>query len=198
MSNYDLCLLIWSNLDLPTIGALACLSKTTYRIYKDTYRVRLNNEFIIPANKLFNTYFSITKPLLMTTYDRVSNDVITQIMQNVCLLLDPFVNNQLWIALVNDLELMEDVFYSIAYIEKSLKYSYQTNLYTVFHTDLYTKVKEYFDKIDKYFYVEYPSKFNVTDLKVLANFKKVRKCYKKNRSQLIYSLKRPTNESYFL
>ena len=124
-SNYDLCSLIWSNLDLPTIGALSCLSKTTYRIYKDTYHTRLQNDFIIPANKLFITYFSVIKPLLVTTYDRVTNDTITQIMLNIITLLDPFVNNQLWIALVNDLELMEDMFYSIAYIEQSLKYSKQ-------------------------------------------------------------------------
>lgn len=197
-SNYDLCSLIWSNLDLPTIGALSCLSKTTYRIYTDTYHIRLQKDFIIPANELFITYFSVTKPLLITTYDRVTNETITQIMLNIITLLDPFVNNQLWIALVNDLELMEDMFYSIAYIEQSLKYSKHTNLYDVFHTDLYNKVKVYFDKINQYLYVEYPSQLNVNELKVLAAFKHIKKYYKKNRSQLIYSLKRPPNELYFL
>lgn len=197
MSDYDLCSIIWSYLDVPTIGGLASLSKTSYRLYKETYPVRLHNEYIVPANRLFSMFSRKTTPLLRTLPELVTNDILVSLVTEVVTLLTRFVNGRLWIALVNDIDLMEVMFYALAYIEKDLVCLKTTQVYQVFDSAIYYEAVALLDNIDSFLYVEYPDKFNIHDLKSLARFKKIKKYYKKNRSQLIRALRRPSDELYF-
>lgn len=194
--NYDICNIIWGYLDIPTIGMLSCVSRLTFQLYKDIYRKKFNIEYIDKANIQFDNYIKYGERFIYHMYD---NDIILHAMISVNQFLKPFIEDNLWIALVNDFHLMEKIFYELSFLNRSLKQMISSKLFEeAFKNEIYRKMLLSFDIIDNYMYIEYPEKYNVIELKQLASFKNIRKCHKKKRNQLIKSLTRPKDEIYYL
>jgi hypothetical protein len=194
--NYDICYIIWEFLDVPTIGALSSVSKLTFQLYKDVYKKRIKKEYIDKANGVFDIYIKHGERLIFHIYDSY---IISNAMIHVNQFMKEFIDEDLWIALVNDSHLMEKIFYELAFLNRSFKQLKSSKLFDeAFETETYTKVQHLFDSIDKYMYIEHPEKYNVIELKHLASFKQIKKCHSKKRTQLISSLRRPKNESYYL
>lgn len=199
-SNYDICSIIWKYLDAPTINSLSHLSKLFNELNKTFYQKRLKDDYIDPANKIYETYIDGSNLLVFyMEADLITCHMIRDSMRNVTSLIRKFFINDLWIALVNDLELMENLFYHVSFLNRSYNYYKSTMFFRfLFEEKIYKDVLDAFDDIKQFLYIEYPNKFNVIELKQLARFKNVRKVNKRNRSQLIHSLRRPQNERYNL
>lgn len=198
--NYDICSIIWKYLDAPTINSLSHLSKLFNELNKTFYQKKLKDDYIDPANKIYETYIDGSNLLVFyMEADLVTYNMIRDSMRNVTSFIRKFFMNDLWIALVNDLDLMENLFYHVSFLNRSYNYYKSTMFFRfLFEEKIYTDVLDAFDDIKQFLYIEYPNKFNVIELKQLARFKNVRKVNKRNRSQLIHSLRRPQNERYNL
>ena len=199
-SNYDICYIIWNNLDAPTINSLAHLSKLFNKLNQDFYQKKLKSDYLDPANELYKQYINNSNRLILyMEHDLVTYNMVKESMINVTELIHKFFENNLWIALVNDFDLMQDAFYHLTYLNSSYNYYKCVSfLKFLFEEQLYKDVLNAFGDIKPFLYVEYPMNFNVIELKQLARFKRVRKVNKKNRSQLIHSLRRPNDETYIL
>ena len=197
-SNYDICCIIWDNLDAPTINSLAHLSKLFNKLNQDFYQKKLKSDYLDPANELYKQYINNSNRLILyMEHDLVTYNMVRESMINVTNLIHKFFENNLWIALVNDFELMQDAFYHLTFLNSSYNYYKCVPFFRIlFEEQLYKDTQDAFDDIKQFLYVEYPLNFNVIELKQLARFKKVRKVNKKNRSQLIHSLRRPNDERY--
>ena len=199
-SNYDICCIIWDNLDAPTINSLAHLSKLFKKLNNTFYKKKLKDDYIDPVNEIYNNYMYDTNILIfyMET-DLITFNMIRDSMINVTSLINQFFIDNLWISLVNDLELMQNIFYHLCFLNRSYNYYKSTMFFRfLFEEQIYKDVLNAFDDIKQFLYIEYPNSFNVTELRQLARFKNVRKVNKRNRSQLIHSLRRPNDEIYIL
>lgn len=198
--NYDICSIIWDNLDAPTINSLAHLSKLFNKLNQDFYQKKLKSDYLDPANDLYKQYINNSNRLILyMEHDLVTYNMVRESMINVTALIHKFFENNLWIALVNDFELMQNTFYHLTFLNSSYNYYKRVPFFRfLFEEQIYKDVLDAFDDIKQFFFVEYPINFNVIELKQLARFKKVKKVNKKNRSQLIQSLRRPNDERYIL
>jgi len=193
--NYDICYIIWKYLDLPTIGVLSSVSKLTFQLYKDLYKKK-NIEFMDKAYEVFNNYIKYGERLIYHIYD---NNIILNAMINVNHFMKAFIEDNLWIVLVNDFHFMEKIFYELSFLNRTFKQLKSSKLFDeAFGTETYTNVQHSFDIIDNYMYIEHPEKYNVIELKHFASFKQIKNCHSKKRTQLISSLTRPKNEIYYL
>ena len=199
-SNFDICSIIWKQLDAPTINSLRHLSKLFNELNKTFYQNKLREDYIDPANKIYENYIEGSDLLIFyMEADLVTYNMLRDSMRNVTSLIKQFFINNLWIALVNDLELMQSLFYHLGFLNHSYNYYKATMFFRfLFEEQIYKDVLNAFDDIKQFLYIEYPIQFNVIELRQLARFKNVRKVNKKTRSQLIHNLRRPHNERYIL
>ena len=184
----------------PTINSLAHLSKLFNQLNNTFYKKKLKDDYIDPVNEIYNNYMYDTNILIfyMET-DLITFNMIRDSMINVTSLINQFFIDNLWISLVNDLELMQNIFYHLCFLNRSYNYYKSTMFFRfLFEEQIYKDVLNAFDDIKQFLYIEYPNSFNVTELRQLARFKNVRKVNKRNRSQLIHSLRRPNDEIYIL
>ena len=63
---------------------------------------------------------------------------------------------------------------------------------------MYGKIQSCFDILDNYLYVEYPEKYSLYDLRIMARFKKIQNYYNMKTSKLKKALSRPLDEVYYL
>lgn len=198
--NYDICHNIWIFLDAPTINSLASVCKLFNQLNKDLYNTKLEDDIVIPAKDYFDRYMEETNDLIyFWDSNLMSTNILINCINNLNSLLGIFIDKNLWIALVNDFDLMESLFVHLVFINNAFTY-YNTypNLNSVFQSTHYSQMKKLCEKIQNYLYVENPKTFSNTDLKQMAKFKRIKKYYKMNRSKLLYHLKRPKHELYFL
>lgn len=204
-SNYDILYNILKHLDIFNLNAISNVSKLFNTVNNDIYHTKLKQTIIHPSNLIFKTYITSIQPVidLINLYNNenfnmlISDNDLYDLMTKINNFLKSFLNTSLWISLVNDFLLMENVFCHLANIEIFLKYLIEYKLNTI-NIDLNDELDDNFDRIKKYCYVEYPDFYKVEDLKLLCRFKKIKKYYSLRRLYLIKALKRPENEIYYL
>ena len=201
----DMCREIFKKLDFATISAIAPVCKLFAEIAKECYEEKLQEEIILPSKALFED-FKPTMYYWMGRYYISTRDSFIDMLIRFERFTKPFIDEekQYWVALVNDFEMMETIFLFIAHIENLLEnVKWIWRFYPRYkdvpeRNDMYLRLQDIFDILDTYMYVDYPSKYNVDQLRSMAKFKKVKKYSTLNRAKLINALKRPKNEVYYL
>lgn len=207
-TNYDILYNILTKLDIFTLNAIASVSKLFYKINDNVYDIQLKSNIIQPANIIFNNYKLLIQPtidlininnnnIVDNFYRLISDDDFRILSNNINNLLESFLNTTLWIALVNDYVLMENIFYHLANIDIFLKYIKDCKFYNIdeYLDNLLTKNLK---KIKQYLYVENFFFYDVKSLKILCKFKNIKNYYKLKRFYLVKALTRPKNEVYYL
>lgn len=204
LNNYELIYKIWSFLDVPTIGSLAGVSKITYRLYKEMYDRRLLTEYIEPCRLrfgLFKEHVALyNSNNLLFDHDYGNNNEIHQrCIRDTKDFVKFLLKDNNWISLVNDLKMMESIFYYLVHVFQILyHFNKHLNEFTMDSKLKYTELLETTNLLKKYLYIEYPEKYNVSELRMFAKFKDTKHLYKKKRLQLVRILTRPENETYTL
>lgn len=205
LSNYDTLYEILNNLDIFNLNAISCVSRLFNKISNDIYYIKFKQTIIQPSNLMFKNYIISIQPIinLITIYNNenyymlISDNDLFNLMTNMNNFLKSILNTYLWIALVNDFILMENIFCHLANINIFFEYLKEYNLNT-FNTDLDNELIANFNRIKKYLYIENSNFYKVDDLKLLCRFKNIKKYYKLKRFYLIKALTRPKNELYFI
>lgn len=199
LNNYELMNIIWSYLDVPTIGVLASVSPMTFRLYKELYKKRLDKEYIEPCKLNFDKYLETTRTYINNTYPTIDDeDKHSVCIKKTILFSNSLIKNNGWLAIINDLDLMENVFYYFSLVSKILSYHRTMNDFNEETNKNYEIMTRNLNKIKRYLYVVYPNEYNVEELRMFAKFKNIKKIYKRNRSSLIGSLRRPKHETYVI
>ena len=204
-SNYDILYIILNNLEIFNLNAISNVSKLFNKINNDIYHTKLKQTIIKPSNLMFKNYITNIQPIINLInihnnenyYLLISDNDLYNLMTTMNDFLKSILNTSLWIALVNDFTLMENIFCHLANIDIFFKYIKEYNLNN-FDTSLYDELNFNFNRIKKYLYVENSNFYKVDDLKLLCRFKNIKHYYKLKRLYLIKALTRPQNEIYFL
>lgn len=194
-TNYDILFYILDKIDIYSINSLSSVSKLFNQINNDIYHDKLYNNIIEPTRICFENYQIILSRIIISY--NISNSDLLEIMLSLLSFLKHFFVNNYWIALVNDFELMEEVFIHLVCINNwfiKLK-SFNNN---TFDNDLYETIYIYIEKLKKYLYVENTDEYTVNHLKAMAKFKNIKLYYKMTRPKLIKVLTRPVNERYYI
>ena len=200
-TNYDILWNILKHLDIFNLNAIASVSKLFNQLNVDMYTLRLKSTIIEPAQELFSNYITSIQPTINLinlnnnnhNYNLITDDDLYDFMTKLNNFLSTILDSNLWIALVNNFILMENIFCHLSNIVVLFKYL----KFNTFDKELDCKMNANFKKIRKYLYVENPEFYTVEDLKLLCRFKNIKKNYKLKRSYLIKALKRPKDELYF-
>lgn len=204
-TNYDILSKILENVDIFTLNAIASVSKLFNKINVDMYNKKLKSTIIEPANINFKNYIISIQPTidLINLHNAnnyhilISDEDLYSLMIYMNNLLESFLKTTLWIALVNDFMLMENLFCHLANIEIFLQYVRKYNLNNV-NKELEQKLIKNLQSIKQYLYIENFDFYTVEDLKILCKFKNIKKYYKLKRIHLTKALTRPKNELYYL
>ena len=201
LDNYELMSIIWSYLDVPTIGVLASVSPMTFRLYKELYKKRLDKEYIEPCKLKFEQYMEKISIYVTTLYPTIDNENKHSVyIKHTVTLTNYLIKDNNWLAIINDFDLMESMFYyfsqAFEILSYHLKYVRSVNNLNLETYKNYEIMIRNLNKIKRYLYVVYPNNYNVKELSMMAKFKNIKKIYKRNRSSLIASLRRPKDEIY--
>lgn len=196
----DIIRIIYNFLDLPTISAIGCVNKLFSQITKEFYNDRLNIEIIALAKERLNNFEKDANEII--NMQTITNSRLKELFYSFEIFIKPFVTTNLWIVLVNDFIFMETLFKICTRVEYwilqvSHYYGRLCTRDTQYIEYFYT-FNKYFDILDNYFYIEFPSKYTVGELRKFAKFKKIKKWPTKTRRELLNSLRRPANEIYFV
>ena len=182
--------------DISNIGLINKLfNKVSKRIYDIKIRIQLYDPFANEYN-YYTTLLIHTRDNPITIYNyqyyvTIFYDFIERIVETY------------WVVLIKDLNKMEHIFESLIYYNNTYDiYTYRLQGYHIDINIEQKKLKNRMDKtnkkIFKYLYVENPDKYNVSELKSMAKFKKIKKYYRLRRSHLVKKLSRPENAIYYL
>ena len=200
----DVLHIIFDYLDFATLSAIAPVNKQFHSLSKERYQSKLETEVLNPAKEMIDDYTSVVNPHIILFYSSDYNNSIDIINSCVLILyktesfLKRFIQYEYWIILIYNLELMESLFLTMSRVNIVLiRFVAAINITDEMNT-LYGKIQSYFDILDNYFYVEYPEKYSLYDLKTMARFKKIPKYYNMKTSKLKQALRRPLDEVYYL
>jgi hypothetical protein len=179
------------------------VSKLFAQISDECYRERFDKEITTPASLLVDEIEHECAYVHRNLTTLNINDTIA-LLEDMYENLQPFIKENLWIALVHDIDMMEHMFQLLADVngllekhKKRYQFSPESLQFPGRHA-LYTKIQWTFDQLDKYLYVECPEKYNVLQLKQFARFKKINGFFIMKRRDLINMLSRPCDMLYYL
>ena len=203
----DLANIIFNQLDVATIAAVAPVCKRFTELSNEHYETRLNKDILLPSKELYDNFYEKTLKLYNSKKDRYLLQFTGQIrnfkkmLYEFEIFIEPFVKNNYWLLFVNDLDIMEKMFLFVSRISEMIENQdhifFNTNV-SQDDKDLYFRLQNIFDILDNYMYVEYPDRYINIELHRMAKFKKIKKQYKMKRYYLIKALKRPNDESYYI
>lgn len=191
--NYELTFLILKNLDSISLNTIGPVSQNFNRASKEMYQSKMDEEYIKPAKQLYETH--------LLEYTRLHNgtyllDEFVNISYCVKEFINEFLDKKYWIALVNDIDFMEEIFVHIALIYNDFSFVgvliRRSGDRRIIESELYDEVMEIIEKIKPYLYIEYPDNYDIEKLREFAIFKNVKKCKNMKRSKLISFLSRPS------
>lgn len=174
LNNYDLVKYILQFLNYKYVSSVDLVNKLFHEVSMQLYPIKWKKQIVEP-------FHTIIIPMIKNYYESIRHDDIHLFFMMIMHSLKDF-----WPILVKDFETMEMVF-----------------LLFVHHDERYIEYQDYpkdynilKKKFASLFYIEYPEKYTVYQLKQFAKYKNIKQYYSKNRSQLIKCLTRPTNEIY--
>lgn len=206
----DIMNIIFDYLDFATLSAIAPVNKQFYNLSKERYQSKIETEVLNPAKEMINDYVNTVSPEIIQFY--IQDDIhdifdtlraCERVLRDTESFLKQFTTDNYWILLVKDLELMEQFFVTLSRANVMLtRYRSAISIYNFDRLDdintLYGKIQSYFDILDNYLYVEYPEKYSLYDLRIMARFKKIPKYYNMKTIKLKRALRRPQDEVYYL
>lgn len=207
----DIMNIIFDYLDFATLSTIAPVNKQFYNLSKVRYQSKIETEVLNPAKEMINDYINLVSPEIILFYiqDDIHDifDTLTaceRVLRDTESFLKQFTTNNYWILLVKDIELMEQFFVTMSRGNVMLtRYHSAINKFSSYDrlddiNTLYGKIQSYFDILDNYLYVEYPEKYSLYDLRIMARFKKIPKYFNMKTSKLKRALRRPLDEVYYL
>lgn len=206
----DIMNIIFDYLDFATLSVIAPVNKQFYNLSKERYQSKIETEVLNPAKTMINDYINLVSPVIIQFY--IQDDIYDifdslraceRVLCDTESFLKQFTTDNYWILLVKDLELMEQFFVTMSRGNVMLtRYRSAISIYNFDRLDdintLYGKIQSYFDILDNYLYVEYPEKYSLYDLRIMARFKKIPKYYNMKTIKLKRALRRPQDEVYYL
>ena len=96
--------------------------------------------------------------------------------------------NDYWLILVKNLKFMENTFVFCVTVYD------ETNMFEISNKN----IDKFRERLNEYFYVDYPDNYNIDMLRKMARFKKIKKWYKMKRSVIVKQLERPKDKLYYV
>lgn len=207
----DIADIIFDMLDFATISAVAPVCKRFAVLSKKHYPKRLQSDIIDPAKRDFNKFFDSTMCSYVADhyfsivfFVHINN--FTRVLERFEAFATCFLEDNYWLLLLNDFDVMESMFIFVSRIN----YLMETHKNDLFfnngfsNTEYYERVTLYyrlhglFDSLDAYLYMEYPERYGISEVHMMARFKKIKKHWGMKKTALVRALRRPVDEVYYL
>ena len=180
----DLLEVILKFLDFPDISGAAPVNKLFYAT-----STRLYNNHV--TTNIFRPCSEFVRELVDELHDNLKSNKMVFAVEQVYLRSTIYMLNNDGLVFIKDLELMEQMF--LLSIDM-----YRVSNLLGLPVESITKMKVLRERLNEYFYVDYPDKYDVPMLRQMACFKQIPKWYKMKRSVLIRMLRRPNDKSFYV
>lgn len=207
----DIADIIFDMLDFATISAIAPVCKRFAVLSKQHYPKRLQSDIIDPAKRDFDEFFNSTMRSYVTNHYfsivfSVHINNFIRVLERFEVFITRFLTANYWLLLLNDLNVMESMLLFVSRIN----YLMDTHARDLFfnngfsNTEYYERVTLYyrlhglFDSLDAYLYMEYPERYGISEMHMMARFKKIKKHWGMKKTALVRALRRPVDDVYYL
>lgn len=180
---YDIVKQIFDNLSCFEIESLNVINKTCYEVYKNVFKRKCKEELYDPFDENFKTIIEVSNHYKFSPHTIRPNEIkqMYNSLENICY--------TYWIVLVHDLNRMEELFMTCSSIEPCLR---------LIGSTCFSNIEKTRTLLCRYLFIEYPDKYKLEDLRLLAKYKGVKRWYNKKRSHLVRDLRRPKDQLYYI
>lgn len=180
--NVDLLEVIFKFLDYPDISGVAPVNKlfhaTSTRIYND----HIKTNIFIPCSEF-------VREMTWNLQYHLKYGNLTFAVEEIYIPSTFHMLNKYWLVFIKDLEFMERMF--VLAVDM-----YRLSNLLGLSVESMNDMNILRERLNEYFYADYPDKYDVPMLRAMARFKHIPKWYKMKRSVLIRKLWRPEDKLF--